>query len=476
MDPVTATALALEATAPDAPGVLVMVSCDLSGLSDALRAAVRDRLRQRLPELDPAMVVFNATHTHTGPMANSHDRYTPTLQSHTGAEYGVDFGGMDTADYIAFAADRIAGAIIHAWENRAPGGIAYGLGFAVVGRNRLTAYRDGTSKMCGPVNHPEFSHMEGGADPSLHVLATYDTDRRLTGLVLNLACPSQISEQAMRVSADYWHEVREELHRRHGATLHILAQCAPAGDQSPHLHGSECRRPRQTAGRENPEVRMWRLAGRSQREEIGTRIADAVATVLPLIEKEMDWTPRFAHRVETVELPRRLIPETDVEQSREEAAAMRVQYETLMLELESDPRRRDDPEWKRATSRAFQLMRRSEKVVERFERQKIHPKLSLEIHVARLGDVAFATNPFEFYLDYGLQIQARTRCVQAFLVQLAGPGSYVPTERSIRGGAFGTVPASTEIGPAGAHELVEWTIAAANAFWDEAKPAEGNGP
>ena len=33
----------------------------------------------------------------------------------------------------------------------------------------------------------------------------------------------------------------------------------------------------------------------------------------------------------------------------------------------------------------------------------------VEVHVLRLGDVAMATNPFELFLDYGIQIKGAAR-------------------------------------------------------------------
>lgn len=79
----------------------------------------------------------------------------------------------------------------------------------------------------------------------------------------------------------------------------------------------------------------------------------------------------------------------------------------------------------------------------------------MAFRMLRIGDAVFATNPFEMYLDYGMRIKARSPAVQTFVVQLAGSGSYLPTERSIAGGAYGAVPASTLIGPEGGSELVE---------------------
>ena len=36
--------------------------------------------------------------------------------------------------------------------------------------------------------------------------------------------------------------------------------------------------------------------------------------------------------------------------------------------------------------------------------------------------------------EFGIQIKARSRALQTFIIQLAGPGSYVPTGRADRGG------------------------------------------
>jgi hypothetical protein len=79
--------------------------------------------------------------------------------------------------------------------------------------------------------------------------------------------------------------------------------------------------------------------------------------------------------------------------------------------------------------------------------------------------MAFATNPFELYLDYGIQMKVKSPATQTFVVQLAGGGSYLPTQRSINGGAYGAVPASTIFGPEGGKELVAKTVEMLNSLW-----------
>jgi hypothetical protein len=213
---------------------------------------------------------------------------------------------------------------------------------------------------------------------------------------------------------------------------------------------------------------MWRLMGRTERQDIGVRVADAVTAILPHVEKEVDLNPRFAHRVETVALSRRHLTEQDVKDAQAEAAKLREQYETLRRDLEAHPEKRRQPRWYVGITAAYRKMKWNEGVATRFELQRTQPKLPIEVHVMRLGDVAVATNPFEYYLDYGMQIKARSKAVQTFVVQhVGGGGAYLPTARAIAGRSYGAVPASTPVGPEGGRELVEWTVAAINALWME---------
>ncbi len=111
-------------------------------------------------------------------------------------------------------------------------------------------------------------------------------------------------------------------------------------------------------------------------------------------------------------------------------------------------------------------MMRGQSVKERYELEKIQPTMPVEIHVIRIGDIVIATNQFEFYLDYGIRIKGRSPSVQTFIVQLTGSGTYLPTPRSVAGGAYGAVPASTLIGPEGGLEFVEKTLDMINDVWE----------
>ncbi|HHN47308.1 MAG TPA: hypothetical protein ENN09_07685 [Planctomycetes bacterium] len=441
LDPVTVTALALDSGGDH----VVMASCDLVSVSDELRDAVRGLARKAVPDLDPLKIVLNATHTHTAPH-----------QRPSGAWAGVELPVMPAGDYVEFAASRIAGAIQKAWATRAPGKIAYGQGFAVVGRNRRWVNTAGTSTMYGNTDVPDFCNIEGYEDHSVNILATKDASGRITGLVINLACPSQETEQLYSISADYWHETRREIKKRLGDSVHVLAQCSAAGDQSPHLIYEK-----------QADERMLRLKGRTRRQEIAHRIAGAVEDVLPCLDGAFEDSMPVTHVVKTVNLDMNVLTEEDVRTAAAEADKFCKQYEMEKQKLASDEALRTERRWYVPITYAYNRMQWWRRVVERFEKRESTPTLAVEIHVVRLGDVVFATNPFEYYLDFGTYIKARSKAGQTFLVQLAGRGTYVPSRRSITGGGYGSVPASNVIGPEGGRYLAEKTVEIINGMWKQ---------
>ncbi len=404
-DPLKATVLALESVAPDRPGCVVMVSLDLLSASECIRDGVREHLRQELAELPTESVFFFATHTHTAPFHYTRPRYQPDFEQteepwiwrrHNDEAFQRAREAMPPLtcrQYVSFAARRIADAVKTAWTGRTAGGIAFGLGHAVVGRNRLIVDRNGEGRMYGRTDTPGFNHIQGYEDHSVQFLATYLPDGTLSGLVANLACPAQAETSGRQVSADFWHETRSELRRRFGDGLFILPQVSAAGDQDTNEPFDRL-----------AERRMARLAGRTAREEIAFRIADAADRVLPLIQSEIDWSPVFAHRVEILELPRR-------------------------------------------------------------EPQPDNPDLPIEVHALRLGGVGMVTSPFELFLDYGIRIKGRSPAVQTFVVQLAGPGSYLPSARAMESGGYGATSGSREVRPEGGEKLVEWSVTTLNALW-----------
>jgi len=170
--------------------------------------------------------------------------------------------------------------------------------------------------------------------------------------------------------------------------------------------------------------------------------------------------------METLELPFRKLTKDDVSEAMAQAAESRSSYESMLSELKAHPEMREEPRWYIKITTAYNRMLWNLGVERRFELQQTQPCLPVEVHILRLGDVAFASNPFELYLDFGMQIKARSKAIQTFLVQLTGAGTYLPTTRATTGKSYGAVPASTPIGPEGGRILVEKTLEIINDLFD----------
>lgn len=476
MDPLNAWVLLIESIPANGKSdVAIMVSLDLLYVSDEIKSRVFEMLKQSVPDINTEKIILNGTHTHSAPeIALSPE--IAELHSKNGLNipldwsmWGIDMGVMSPGRYIDFAAGRITGAVKQAWNNRKPGGISYGLAHASVGHNRLTSYYDGSSQMYGKINDPNFSHVEGYEDSSLGLLYTWNENKKLTGVVINIAVPSQAGGDDGKISADYWHETRLELRRRLGDELFILAQCSAAGDQSPAIMIDS-----------RAEERMRKLNNQSRREQIADRIADAVTSILPLMEKNIEWSPILKHNMEYVELSRRLLSEEDikvprgthhspvVESVEDRFNRLMGEFQKMYKEFENSPELKKKPNWYNDISGAQWLLTRAWNTLERYKIQKDQPKTPVEVHVVRIGDMVIATNPFELYIDFGMQIKARSKAVQTFLVELANSSEgYLPTMRSVKGGAYGAIPESTQIGPEGGRELVDNTVRLIDSLWDE---------
>lgn len=451
-DPLTATAMALESATAEGQSVrVVMISCDVVAISDELRDAVRERICKKVAELEPTDIVLNATHTHTAPEIRvSGGTWNVRIRPE---DLGMETPVMSPEEYIGFIADRIADAAVSAWRDRAPAGVGFGLAHATVGYNRRICRNNGETKMYGGVDNPHFSHVEAGVDPAINVLCAWDQKEKLTGVVVNIACPSQVSEQEYQVSADYWHETRAALRKQLGEDVYILPQCSAAGDIVP---GKGHR----TVPEWRAQQRMYDYENVNQRQDIARRITEAVVPIVKGIGREIDWQPVMAHRVETLQLPLRLLTEQDLQDADPEPH--REQFEALMQEVEANPQMREQPYWYRPITQAYRRMIWNRSVHERYKQQQTDSHFPTEAHVIRLGDVAFATNQFEYYVDFGLGIKGRSEAVQTFIVQLAGPGRYLPTQRAAEGASYGAVPASTPVGPEGGRQLANWTIVTIN--------------
>lgn len=443
LDPLTLTALAVEAGDEQA----ILVSADLVAVDQMVMDGVRDGLPERLPDFDPRKVIVGATHTHTGPFC-SRERGLQRDEDYLDAILARYPDYMSAAEYTEFLIQAILAAATEAWANRRPGWLGWGYSYAVVGENRRVCYFDGSAKMYGSTSDPNFAHIEGHVDHGVHLLFTYDAEQQLTGMIVNIACPTQASESGQDfVSADYWHDAREEIRRRHGGHLFILPQVSAAGDQSPHRLLNTRAERRMLALKYGDEVGRPLNAG--LRLDLARRIADAVSDAEPAARKDLRDTVVCAHEYRTLDLPHWQITDAEYAEAQTQIAQLQAELEQL-----EDP----DPLGSRRTAIESRIGW-YQRVVDRYQ----NPRASIpaDMNVLRLGDVAFVTAPFEYYLDFGDRIKGRSPALQTFVVQLTGGGGggYLASERAATGLSYGAVPASCQVSPAGGHVLVEEAVA-----------------
>ncbi|MBE6385204.1 MAG: hypothetical protein E7048_06025 [Lentisphaerae bacterium] len=458
LDPLSATVLAIESGQEK----VIIISADLAGL----RMPLMDELRQNIaaatgvPEKN---ITASVTHTHTAPQYGS---VIPMSECHQVRQIpcvgnrGVDPVELrkkypdfvDSEEYFSFLVQKISAAAEEAWNQRAVSKTAFGCGTAVVGENRRLTMKEKGGVMYALEDDPDMLNAEGHVDHTVNLFATYTMEGKLTGMIVNIACPSQVSEAMSVISADYWHEVREEVASRWGRKIFLLPQCSAAGDISPH----------KLLGRRADERMMllrkqqkfpntdWSWRGRvynleyglARRREIARRIAVALDDVLPVIAPTAESAPVVKKAFRMVELPPRLI-------TKEEADTAQAKAEELLAGIGD----------------AYSgLIPWHLGVVERFRNPPV--SIPVELHTLRIGDMVFAANPFELYLDYGDRIKGRSKAVQTFLVQLsAGCGTYLPSGRS-GGTGYGSVPASSIVTVEGGNKLVEESIEAINELFD----------
>ena len=115
-----------------------------------------------------------------------------------------------------FIVERIAKVAVEAWEKRAEGAYACGFGGSAVGMCRRVCYDDGSAKMWGDVDSANFTELETGNDSGIELLFTYTADKKLTGVIANVACPAQVLEHQSFISSDYMGKGRRNIQEKYG--------------------------------------------------------------------------------------------------------------------------------------------------------------------------------------------------------------------------------------------------------------------
>ena len=463
---ITSTAMAVESDGEQ----MILVSADLGGVPEFLINAVREKVAAVTSEIDPMKIILAATHTHTShtlgapktteknPIASSKEILKEFMRDDK--EYKAlvtaDDSVMKPAESTEFVATQIAKAVVAAWNNRSEALYANEFGRAAVGMCRRVAYDDGTAEMWGDTNVANFTALEGGNDSGIELIYTFDKNKKLTGVVANIACPSQILEQRSFISADFWGRAKANIRAKLGSDVYLLGLGGAGGDQCPRdlvrwvepetpIDDPHVKRPNPIRRKADPS--MFDISGCNK---AGKRISNEIISVYEDITEYKD-SAVLTHKVLSLDLPLR--------------KATKTEYNNAVREIEYYVEKTKDKPTFTFEDNAKVYVHAG--LISRYRYQQFAEIFTVESHIVRFGDVAFATNPFELFLDYGNRIKARSYAAQTFIVQLCcGKGGYLPTEKAEKAGHYSAYITSGNVGHEGGDLLVREQLKTINEMFD----------
>lgn len=455
--PVSVTALTIDSGSD----CVIMCACDLVAIGDNLNQIVKERLLAD-GTVDPDKVIISAIHTHTsyaykreacvnaGAEALSAVNILKNLVPEDMAYKPLvpSEEGMDPQVALEFLANKIVEAVKLSWNSREHGYYRNAFGRAAVGMCRRVCYDDDSALMWGDTNSANFTELEGGNDNGIELVFTYDGNKKLTGVMANIACPAQVVEHRSYISSDYWGKVKENLRKEYGEDIFVLGLCSAAGDQcprdmirwvQPESYIDDPNIKREVVIERNADPSMFDISGLKL---VGRRISGEIIAVHEELNSEYKDEAEFIHQTPKVVLPLRRVTKSDYKNAVEMIDKFIEKNRGRSINFDDN-----------AAIHVYSG------IISRYELQKTVDVFPIEVHIVKFGDIAIATNPFELFLDYGNQIRARSKAKQTFLIQLAcGSDGYLPTEKAERGGHYSAYVSSGFAGHEGGELLVRETL------------------
>lgn len=464
---ISVTAMAVESGGEQ----MILASVDVVGINEGILVLAREKFARLTSEVEPQKIMAAATHTHTShktsnPLGKNKNitvrstvdilgEFLPTDKLYKEL-VTADKSVMTAEESTEYIAEKIAVAAKKAWDNRKEAYYANEFGRAAVGMCRRVSYDDGTAEMWGDTNTANFVALEGGNDSGIELIYTFDKEKKLTGIVANIACPAQILEQRSFISADFWGRAKANLREKFGNDIYLLGIAGAGGDQCPRdlvrwvnpetpIDDPNVHRPNYIERKADPS--MYDISGCNK---VGKRIANEIISVYEEIT-ELKSEAVFVHKVIKLNLPLR--------------KATKEEYNKAVREIEYYVEKNKNKDTFNFEDNARMFVYAG--TIQRFRMQQHTEVYPIEYHVVRFGDVAFATNPFELFLDYGNRIKARSKSKQTFIVQLCcGRSGYLPTEKAEKAGHYSAYISSGFVGHEGGDLLVRETLSEINNLWE----------
>jgi hypothetical protein len=263
-----------------------------------------------------------------------------------------------------------------------------------------------------PKGDPAFIGPEGPGDPQVGVIAARAEDGQLLGAIVNYTSHPIVVGAEQAISADYPGYLSRALEAVYGGQGKALFVNGAFGNVCP--------------------IDVYDLQhreyGYAWAERVGHTLAGEALRVLARLE--LVPGPVLAVRSAAVELSLRDVGDEQVARARELLTAGA-----------------DVPWIERVYARETMLVA---------EERAVSPSAQAEVQVLRLGEAALVGIPGELFVEFGLELKARSPLPRTFIAGMAnGCVGYLPTRQAFAGGGYETrLARSSKLTPDAGERLV----------------------
>ena len=367
-------------------------------------------------------VLINASHSHSsGPIGmvqpGEYDGASELVRK-------LAYEKSSAADprYLKLLREQIVAGVVKANEARADLLCGVGSGHEEkVGFNRRVRMKNGRTFSHPGQNNPDMLQYAGPIDPEVGVIGAWDKEGKLTGCIVNYSCHATTSPGG--ISANWIYYMEKAIRGFFGEQATVVFIQGACGDVTQVDNLSKVLPP---AGEESAQI-------------VGGRVgAEAVRVLLSMPRGALTPVDAMAR---VVPIPRRKPAEATLREARALIA--------------KDPNVAGVTEWTFA----------KETLMLEYLIQK-EPVVGVEVQAIQVGPAVFVSNPAEYFVEFGLDIKAKSHFPFTFPAELSnGCVGYVPTEEALSesGGGYETrLTSYSNLIPTAGRTIANTGIALAN--------------
>ncbi|MBL8177565.1 MAG: hypothetical protein JNK48_23010 [Bryobacterales bacterium] len=367
-------------------------------------------------------VMVNASHSHSsGPIGmvqpGEYDGASELVRK-------LAYEKSSAADprYLRSLHQQIVAAVVDAHNKRADLLCGVGMGREEkVGFNRRVRMKNGRTFSHPGQNNPDMVQYAGPIDPDVGVVGAWDKEGKLTGCIVNFSCHATTSPGG--ISANWIYYMEKAIRGFFGEHVTVVFVQGACGDVTQVDNFSKVLPP----------------SGDESAQFVGGRVgAEAVRVLLSMPRGALTPVDSLSR---VIRIPRRKPAESTLREAR-----------SL---ISKDPNVAGVTEWTFA----------KETLMLEYLIQK-EPVVDAEVQAIQVGPAVFVSNPAEYFVEFGLDIKAKSRFPFTFPAELSnGCVGYVPTEEALSesGGGYETrLTSYSNLIPSAGRTIANTGIALAN--------------